>query len=236
MQETLKALLGLQQIDRHIFSVEAELRRLPLELQRRQAVLDAQSARVEELRRRAHDLRSESKEIEGYTVKMRQRQRKLENECASHKIDAAMLAAYQHEIRTLKHNVSQAEDDALEKMELVDALEKEQAEVEAKLTQERSDFEILRGNVETELAAAESRQAELTHERESLSADDIQPGHLELYRRLLQIREGEALAELSEGHCQVCLIQIPKNLGVRLARGGELVQCPSCDRILFFTV
>lgn len=236
MQETLKALRGLQQIDRHIFRVESELRRLPLELERRQAVLDAHSTRIEEFRRRVHDLRSESKEIEGYTVKMRQRQRKLDNECASHKIDAAMLAAYQHEIRTLKHNISQAEDDALEKMELVDALQKEQAEVEAKLAQDQTDFEVLRGNVETELAAAEGRQAELGRERESLSADNIQPGHLELYRRLLQIREGEALAELDDGHCQVCFVQIPKNLGVRLARGIELVQCPSCDRILYLEV
>ena len=63
-----------------------------------------------------------------------------------------------------------------------------------------------------------------------------QPGHLELYRRLLQIREGEPLAELIDGHCQACFVQIPKNLGVRLARGNELVQCPSCDRILFLAV
>ena len=236
MQETLKALLGLQQIDRHIFQVESELRRLPLELKRRQAVLDAHSARIEEFRGRGHVLRSDSKEIEGYTIGMRQRQRKLDNECASHKIDAAMLAAYQHEIRTLKHNISQAEDDALEKMELVDTLEKEQAGVEAKLAEDQTDFETFRKNVETEVAAAEGRLAELTGERDAVSAESIEAGHLELYRRLLQIREGEALAELSDGHCQACFVQIPKNLGVRLARGGELVQCPSCDRILFFAV
>ena len=33
--------------------------------------------------------------------------------------------------------------------------------------------------------------------------------------------------------CQGCYMQIPPNLGVQLARGASLVQCPSCDRILY---
>jgi predicted nucleic acid-binding Zn-ribbon protein len=49
----------------------------------------------------------------------------------------------------------------------------------------------------------------------------------------LKTREGEALAELSSGICQGCFVNIPRNTVVRLARGAELVTCPSCDRILF---
>ena len=71
-------------------------------------------------------------------------------------------------------------------------------------------------------------------DRDTRSAEDVDPAQLDLYRRLLEQREGEALAELADGHCQSCFVQIPKNLGVRLMR-GQLVQCPSCDRILYST-
>ena len=42
-----------------------------------------------------------------------------------------------------------------------------------------------------------------------------------------------ALAELRDGLCEGCFVNLPKNIVVRLARGMELVQCPSCDRILY---
>ena len=49
----------------------------------------------------------------------------------------------------------------------------------------------------------------------------------------LATRTAQALAELGEGLCEGCFVNLPKNIVVRLARGTELVQCPSCDRILF---
>jgi len=89
-------------------------------------------------------------------------------------------------------------------------------------------------NVEKEMGVAGGRQAELLKERESATSDGVSPEALELYRRLLATREGEAMAELLDGHCQACFVQIPRNLGVRLAR-GNMVQCPSCTRILYTT-
>jgi predicted nucleic acid-binding Zn-ribbon protein len=41
------------------------------------------------------------------------------------------------------------------------------------------------------------------------------------------------MAALDGRFCQGCYVEIPKNLLVRMARGMELVQCPSCARILY---
>lgn len=234
MHQSLSALRSLQEIDRKIFRVESELKRLPAELARRSEELHEQARRLEEVRARIHELRRDAKEIEDYTTGMRQRQRKLERESSTQKIDAALLASFEVEIRNLKRNIGQAEDDTLKKMGEGEELEAEAKEVEARLRREKEIFDEFRGNVEREVAAAEAERATLLKERESCSADGIEPGHVELYRRLLEQRQGEALAELSDGHCQSCFVQIPKNLGVRLMR-GEIVQCPSCDRILYST-
>ncbi len=232
MHKTVQALLGLQEIDRRLYKVEAELRRLPAELAGRQAELGQRQATLAELRRQSNVLRSEAKEIEDYTTGMRQRQRKLESESVSRKIDAAMLASFEHEIRSLKRNISQAEDDALKKLGQAEEIDAEAAELAGLVEEESRVLEVFRSNVESELADAEARHASLTEERQAASSDGVTPAALDLYRRLLETREGEAMAELADGHCQVCFVQIPKNLGVRLAK-GELVQCPSCGRILY---
>jgi uncharacterized protein len=234
MHATLQALLGLQQIDRKLYKVESELRRLPEELSRREADLAKLAARRDELRARVAVLRAESKEIEDYTTGMRQRQRKLENESNKPKVDAALLASFEHEIRSLKRNISQAEDDALRKMGNADEVDTEIAELEVRMEKEQEIFTEFRANVEKELAEAETKRAELATQREAASADGVPPEALNLYKRLLETREGEALAELADGHCQTCFVQIPRNLGVRLAR-GETVQCPTCTRILYTT-
>lgn len=233
MQDTLQALLGLQEIDRHIFRVEAELRRLPAELAARREALERRMAELAERKRAVFELRTQIKEIEDVTTQQRQRQRKLEGEAMKSKTDAAMLAAYDHEIRSLKRTIGQAEEDGLKLVESTDELELQIARLEAELAEEQKVFEEFRRNVEEETAQAEARLGELRRELAQHSAEDVAPDHLDLYRRLLSTREGEALAELQGQICQGCYVAIPKNLTVRLARGVDLVQCPSCDRILY---
>lgn len=234
MQPTMQALLGLQQIDRKLYRVESELERLPAELAKRQGELDALLERATTLNNQVLELRRDTKEVEDFTTGMRQRQRKLESESAKGKIDAAMLASYEHEIRSLKRGISEAEDEALRKMGAAETLDAERAEAEARHAADLETFEQLKVNIEKEIAEAEERCAGLRGEREAASADGVPAEALDLYCRLLKTREGEAMSELADGHCQACFVQIPRNLGVRLAR-GELVQCPSCTRILYTT-
>ncbi|MDP7573134.1 MAG: C4-type zinc ribbon domain-containing protein, partial [Myxococcota bacterium] len=46
-------------------------------------------------------------------------------------------------------------------------------------------------------------------------------------------RDGEAMAVLEGNICQACYMEVMPNLMVRLVRGRDVVQCPSCDRILY---
>ena len=82
MRETLQALINLQEIDREIFKVQEELKRLPAEKQSRQNELDKRVARHTEIKTEAMKLRTRIKEIEDLTTTQRQRMRKVENEAA----------------------------------------------------------------------------------------------------------------------------------------------------------
>ena len=236
MQDTLQALLGLQETDRLIFRVQGELRRLPKELEKRRAEVEESERAVDERAEALRQVRAQIKEIEDITTQQRQRTRKLEGEASKSKTDGALLAAYDHEIRTLKRTVGQAEEDGLVLVGRADELERELEERKGTLADGRSTFEEFRGNVEKEIGDAEARLKELEEAQAARSSGEISPEHLALYRRILETREGEAMAQLSGQICQACFVEIPKNVAVRLARGMEIVQCPSCNRILYIPI
>jgi len=233
MQAVLQALLSLQEIDRDLFRAQSELKRLPAERTAKKAELDKRLARVAELRERSKGLRVRVKEIEDLTTTQRQRLRKVENEAAASRNDVALLAAFQHQIRMLKRDISTAEEDGLRLVEEVENLDKEAGTHAAQFEADKKVFEEFSLNVDREIAAAQAKAAELTALRGKRMGADIPSEALALYTRILSSREGVATAELDGRICQACYMQIPVNLVVRVQRGTELVQCPSCDRILF---
>src|SRR5262245_57494452 len=102
MQETIRALLALQEIDQDVFRVREELRRLPAERAQRRTRIDARIAQRKAAEERARSLRFRIREIEDMTTQQRQRMRKVENQATSTRQDMALLAAFQHEVKTLK--------------------------------------------------------------------------------------------------------------------------------------
>ena len=233
MNPVLRSLLNLQEVDRDIFKVEAELERLPKELAARVDALEARKAQLQVKRDEVHELRTSIKEIEDTTVGLRQRLKKLEHESSTGTADAALIASYQHEMRNIKRNVSQAEDDGLKRVGRGDQIDEEIAALELQLLEEEEAFAEFKANVESETVTAQQKLDELRADRKTRSSEGIEASDLEIYRGLLKTRDGEALAELGDGLCEGCFVNLPKNMVVRLARGTELVQCPSCDRILY---
>lgn len=231
-QTSLQALLALQEIDRDIFKVTAELKRLPAELSARAADIERLRRELEEKKKSGRELQFTIREIENITSQQRTRLRKVESEATKSKSDVALLAAYDHEMRSLKKSIAQAEEEALGMMEQGEKVAADVTLCEAALAQEEQIFAELRGNIEREIVAAEARLKELRATSSARMHDGIPAEHLAIYRGLLATREGEALAMLDGRFCQGCYVEIPKNLVVRLARGLDLVQCPSCGRIL----
>jgi hypothetical protein len=233
MQDVLRALLGLQEVDRDLYRVQQELLRLPAERAARQAELDKVATQASEKRAAAKQLRVRIKELEDVATTARQRVRKVENELASARADVQLLAFYEHQLKTLRREIGQAEDDALKMLEQVETLDNDAKGIEGKLEAEQKVFAELASNIEREVAQAEARRSKLAAERKTRVHTTIPPEALQNYERLLQARGGVALAQLDGRQCQACYMDIPTNMVLRVQRGTELVRCPSCDRILF---
>lgn len=142
------------------------------------------------------------------------------------------LGDLQRDIDSLKRRRSELEDRALSAMESLEADQRACAEAEREL-QELS--ERHRRDVE----AAHRRTAELESEivdlerRRAEQAATIDRKLIQLYDRLQSNRQRRAVAKVVGGACQGCRISLPMNLIQRARNGSEIVQCSSCERILY---
>lgn len=233
MQQTLRALRALQELDQEIFRLREELRRLPEERERRRAQVDRLISARDAAAARQRELRTRIKEIEDMTTQQRQRMRKVEGEAMNSRGDMALQAAFQHQARTLKRDISIAEEEGLELVEQAEGLATQASELAAQVDEAEGVYGELASNVESEMATAQAKLDELEAERAKRLSSDVDPESLTLYERLLAAREGVALAELEGKICQGCYMEVPSNLYVKVARGTSLAQCPSCDRIFY---
>ncbi|MCK4696871.1 MAG: hypothetical protein KAT53_01045, partial [Dehalococcoidia bacterium] len=64
-------------------------------------------------------------------------------------------------------------------------------------------------------------------------AGKLDASSLELYQALRRKRHGRAVAKVEQGMCQGCRIALPMSELQRARLGQELVQCSSCERILY---
>jgi predicted nucleic acid-binding Zn-ribbon protein len=232
MQETIQVLLGLQDLDTKIHSVKGELKRLPEERTKRRASLDGRIVTQTELETAMKLLSIRVKEVDNDTTISRQRVRKLEK-AMDETGDQALIMAYQHELRSLKRDISQAEEEGLEFVTKGESFKEKRDEIATALEADEMVFLEFEENMETELAAAEKKLKVLEADRSKRMKGNLDPNVISVYERLLISREGIALSNLEGRTCQCCWMEVPANLSVRIARAVDLVTCPSCDRILY---
>lgn len=233
LRQTLQILRSLQELDRDIYRLQDELRRFPLELTRRREKLRLETERLSEVEKQLTGAKVRLKEIEDLTTGQRQRVRKLEHEAAETRADAALLVAFQHEIRSLKRDIGEAEEEGLTLLSEIERLTQERGAQQGAVTELEKEFALYSANIDKESKETLARAQAMERERARRGSSQLAPDVLGQYEKLLASREGQAVAELDRRVCQGCYVAVPNNIYVRLARSAELVPCPSCGRILY---
>ena len=132
----------------------------------------------------------------------------------------------------MERDIRAREDQVLAEMERAETLtgdiKREEAGFKAAEQEHRTRERILS---EDEVRLREQARR-LTEERDGEAAR-LPAAVLELFQRVARLR-GVAVAEAREGMCQVCHLKLRPQMYVDLKRNEEIVQCPACNRILYF--
>ncbi len=232
MLAELKRLVDLQELDKIIRGVTQGLERLPEELRAENAALEgmqaehgAQAEELENLQKQRLDTEKEVAEMEEGIKTSRQRLMEIKSNIEY----KAMLK----EIAFKEDQRDHKETRVLELLELIGAQKEAMAEQDQKL-KEQSELVATRSKeVEVEVAKLQAELAGLEKQRKELRKG-IPAALLKRYEFIRQRRNGTAISPVHEGVCFGCHMNILPQQFIDLQKGLEIIQCPHCQRILYW--
>ena len=229
---SLHDLLDLQDVDLEIDRLLHERQALP-ELQSYReahtkvtALAGRRTAAEAELRATTLDLDKTSGELELAEQKLSAEQNRLYAGGLSAR-DATFL---RQEVEMLERKNGEAEDRILELMQTredqeaaVAALSEELAKAEAAKAELEAVIQEAWNGIDARLARKEARKADIV--------PLIEPGLLELYEQLREVKEGVAIGRLAEGICGGCHLSLTAAEQLEVRR-SDPPRCIHCRRIL----
>jgi predicted nucleic acid-binding Zn-ribbon protein len=233
MLDVIRQLLVLQDRDRKIMRlkdelahVEPEKANLAHKLKSAQAALDSVKlkSKIIETDRKALEVEVDThkQKIDKYSIQQFETRKNEE------------FKALGHEIDTCKAAIVKLEDRQLEFMEQADAVQKEILKATEQLNQTKK---LMDGQV----AQLNDREVNLRKELESLQSNrselvsGIDEGVRSKYERLLKNKGENVVVGIEHGVCGGCHMRFPIQIIFSCRGEKEIVHCPNCGRILYYT-
>ena len=236
MQSDLKRLLTLQEADRLVMSIEAEIRTLEPEVaeldagvKQLEGELTQVQAKLEEANKRRTELESN---IETYRVMQERRRQKLEWVRGAKEASALMA-----EIDLARSVLAKEEADWIRSADEVQEIEAAVAEVEERVAAQAEAQSPRREEIAQAQAECNGRLEEAGVSREQ-AAQEINRTKRQLLAMYNKIRSGRAPLAMYELHadaCGHCFTSVPMHLREQIRRGETLATCEACGVLMFFS-
>ena len=231
MNEQLKLLIDLQNLDLKILGLEKLKNNIPKEIEQKRENFKSSE---DEFKDRESELKEIQKSIrlkEGFlndeTEHLKKTQVKL-NEVKTNKEYSAIL----NEIESIKGKKDQLEEEIIVLFDKVEIAIEKIGNARKKVDNERKIWEDVVKAKEVELKSLEEEIKKDLTGRENL----VKKVDSKLFQRYLKLSEHHnnfALAEVKNKSCQGCLITIsPQNFNL-LASSEDIISCSNCQRILY---
>jgi uncharacterized protein len=228
----LSRLIDVQEIDKVIQEVTQDLAKLPEELKAGEAAQEAlkvsHAARLQELedlKARRRDTEMEMADMEEGIKNSRQRLMEIKSNIEY----KAMLK----EIAFKEDQRDQRETRLLEFMELMETQNRLIAEHVAQLEEQETILVQQRKDVAVQVGKLQKELADLEEKRKKVRK--VVPAALmKRYEFIRQRRNSSAVCPVHEGVCLGCHMNILPQQFIDLQKGLEILQCPHCQRILYW--
>jgi hypothetical protein len=233
MQEIIEKLLVLQDRDRKILRVTQELAHIGPERESLKAKAASTQTQLEAAKLRVKQIESERK------------QRDLEIETKKTQIEKylnqQLLTRKNEEYKALTHEIEMAKE-VIFKIEDAEIVLMEQAEVAQKdVVRATTEAAAAKKLVEDQIGLLNAREenlkkelAELTNGRATL-AEAVDDSTRNRYERLFKNKGENVVVSVEHSACGGCHMKLPTQIVTSCRAQAEIVTCPNCGRILYFT-
>jgi len=233
MQEIIEKLLILQDRDRKLTRVTQELAHigperdgLKTKAASTQTALDAAKLRVKQIEseRKQRDLEIEAKkaQIEKYLNQQLQTRKNEEYKALTHEIEMA------------KEVIFKIEDAEIVLMEQAEVAAENVVTAAAEAAAAKKLVDDLIGQLNAREENLKKEFAELTAGRAQLAAA-VDDSTRNRYERLFKSKGENVVVSIEHSACGGCHMKLPAQIVTSCRGEAELITCPSCARILYFT-
>jgi uncharacterized protein len=232
MLEVVEKLLILQDRDRAIRRLEAELSQIEPQRQSLRAKTSGAQKALDTAKTLVKQCESDRKNLElEVEAKKEQINRYANQQLQTRKNEEYRALA--NEIETCKGEISRIEDKELELMERGEAAQKEVVAATLALKEATSLMEEQVGQLNAREANLKKEFASLQSNREELSQAVDETARAR-YERLLRSKGQNVVVGIQHGVCGGCHMRVPTQILVACQAHQELVSCTNCGRILYY--
>jgi len=233
LEMTMRVLIQLQNCDSQIRDFQSKKATAPVKIQRLEEGLKLAEKQLEEeldqLELLKKERRQAEQDIEDFENQIKKSNIKLANIKSNKEYKAALK-----EIGDLNTGKGNLEDKVLGIMEEIEALEERCAVSKTRKKDLEEKFEKDRDEILKTLEAIDKDLKDLEKKRERF-CQIIDEDLLRRYNSLREHRGGLAINPVIQGVCQGCHMGIPPQKFNELVRGEELMSCPHCMRIIYWS-
>jgi predicted nucleic acid-binding Zn-ribbon protein len=232
MHDDLERVIALQQLDT---TAESARRRLADEPERDKALtarLDLAREQQASAKTRLADNQTARRNIEKDVAMHQGRLSKFREQAMAVKTNQE-YHAIQKEISFAQGEIKTLEDKILEQMLEADELTGALKKADLQLTGEQKAIETAQREMTAEHGELEASLARIAGERAALIAG-LSPQLLLTFEQVSRKRNGVAVAEARDGICTICHVRLRPQIFNTVRRNEQIVQCDSCNRILYF--
>jgi hypothetical protein len=137
------------------------------------------------------------------------------------------------EVDSLQKQISGIENQVLEKMTVIEEVEKVLAERAEEIASLEGNRQKTLDDFEKELTANRAEFETETKNREEVFKT-LPTQMASVYNRLAQrSRDGIAVAEVKNGSCSACFMKLRPQVMIEIKMSDQIITCESCTRILY---
>ena len=233
MLEAIEKLLILQERDLRIERLAAELEQIPAQRAALQGKTASSQAALEAAKKRVMEIESRRKELELEVKGLKDRIDKYSNQQLQTKKNDE-YRALANDIENCKGQIVGIEDREIECMEQTEAAQRAVKAAQAVAESARKDMDGQVGELDQRESTLKGELAEVETARDAAAAT-VESSALNRYQRLLDGKGGRVVVGIQHGVCGGCHMRLPTQISVQVRGNQEVITCPNCARILYYT-
>jgi predicted nucleic acid-binding Zn-ribbon protein len=232
MLPDLERLIQLQDVESRAAIANKAIAEAPGRIAALDALLQSATAALASAKQSLADNQNQRRSIDKDLIADQQRLDKYKDQIMAVKTNE-QLHAMQHQMKAVEDDIGKQEERVLVNMMAADEINAGIKKAEAALKAAQSKVAAERAAIENEAKTHQATVAECTAARSKIVATMDNKGAVETFERIAKVR-GTAVARAEGERCTVCQVRLRPAVFTEVRKNDSLVQCDSCNRILYF--